>query len=169
LPDGVAQAVFRIVQETLTNVVKHAAATRCRIEIKVGPDEVRIEAVDDGSPRETRPTAPSDSPRKPAEPVPTPLPASRSSPGAAVSDVSPSGGASSPGGAGFDALPSGASLPGGAGFDALPSGASSFGASRSGQGLIGMRERVALFGGQFAAGPAHPHGWRVSATLRYER
>jgi signal transduction histidine kinase len=48
LPDAVAQAVFRIVQEALTNVVKHAGATHCRVEVDIGPGEVHIEAVDDG-------------------------------------------------------------------------------------------------------------------------
>jgi signal transduction histidine kinase len=33
-----------------------------------------------------------------------------------------------------------------------------------GQGVIGMRERAAVFGGTFAAGP-HAEGWRVTATL----
>ncbi|MGI8449395.1 MAG: sensor histidine kinase, partial [Streptosporangiaceae bacterium] len=35
----------------------------------------------------------------------------------------------------------------------------------SGHGLIGMRERAALFGGELAAGP-HGGGFRVRATLR---
>ena len=37
-----------------------------------------------------------------------------------------------------------------------------------GQGLIGMRERAALFGGHdFTAGPAPGGGWTVATTLRY--
>ncbi|WP_440711565.1 sensor histidine kinase [Herbiconiux sp. YIM B11900] len=35
----------------------------------------------------------------------------------------------------------------------------------SGQGLIGMRERVAAYGGTVAAGPVGARGWRVAATL----
>jgi signal transduction histidine kinase len=103
VPDGMAQAVFRIVQESLTNVVKHAeGATHCAVSIHVSPVEVRIEAVDDGHPVPAR---------------------------------------------------------------AVDAGTAT---ATAGQGLIGMRERVALFGGRFAAGPRQPHGWSVSATLRCE-
>ena len=37
----------------------------------------------------------------------------------------------------------------------------------SGQGLVGMRERVALFGGRLDAGPLGD-GWRVRAELPLE-
>ena len=35
----------------------------------------------------------------------------------------------------------------------------------SGHGLVGMRERVRLYGGELDAGPADGGGWRVRATL----
>ena len=35
----------------------------------------------------------------------------------------------------------------------------------TGHGLRGMRERVALFGGELCAGPAPNGGWRVYAVL----
>jgi signal transduction histidine kinase len=92
--DGVASAVFRIVQEALTNVIKHAGASRCRVSVDVGPDTVRVEITDDGSGRQPGPSR--------------------------------------------------------------------------GQGLIGMRERAALFGGDLSAGPAPTGGWAVTTILRRE-
>ena len=38
-----------------------------------------------------------------------------------------------------------------------------------GQGLIGMRERAALFGGQLRAGPAPNRGFSVYARIPLER
>jgi signal transduction histidine kinase len=34
-----------------------------------------------------------------------------------------------------------------------------------GHGLVGMRERVAMHGGTFDAGPVPGRGWRVSASI----
>ena len=36
-----------------------------------------------------------------------------------------------------------------------------------GQGLIGMRERAAQFGGDLIAGPEPEGGWAVATTMRY--
>ncbi len=41
-------------------------------------------------------------------------------------------------------------------------------ASRTGHGLVGMRERALLLGGQLEAGPAPAGGFRVQATIPYE-
>lgn len=48
LPDGVDLAAFRIIQESLTNVVRHARATSARIAIAYRPADVQIEVTDDG-------------------------------------------------------------------------------------------------------------------------
>jgi len=48
LPDGVALAVYRIVQEALTNVVKHAAPADSHVLVAGAYGEVRVEVVDDG-------------------------------------------------------------------------------------------------------------------------
>ncbi|MBX6722289.1 MAG: sensor histidine kinase, partial [Dactylosporangium sp.] len=57
LPTAVGVSVYRIVQEALTNVVAHSAATRCRVVVHVGRREVTIEVTDPGPPRRTRPAA----------------------------------------------------------------------------------------------------------------
>ena len=97
---GLSQAAdlsaYRIVQEALTNVVRHAGPTRARVQISYRPGELSIEVTDDG----------------PGGQVPPPV-SSRTG---------------------------------------------------SGHGLIGMRERAALFGGQLSAGP-HAGGFRVTASL----
>ncbi|MET8263935.1 sensor histidine kinase [Micromonospora arida] len=93
VPQSVGLAVYRIVQEAVTNVVKHAAPAACRATVTVLPDEVRVEVTDDG--------------RRPV-------------------------------------------LLGG-----------------EGHGLIGMRERVALHGGEFRAGPRSDGGFAVTASLPY--
>ncbi|MEV8632972.1 histidine kinase [Streptosporangium sp. NPDC051023] len=49
LPEGVEVTVYRIVQEALTNVVKHAGAARCRVTVSSPePGVVDVEVVDDG-------------------------------------------------------------------------------------------------------------------------
>jgi signal transduction histidine kinase len=48
LPEGVELSVYRIVQEALTNVVKHAAPARCDVMVKADGHEVSIEVTDDG-------------------------------------------------------------------------------------------------------------------------
>ncbi|MCU7726146.1 sensor histidine kinase [Actinoplanes sp. KI2] len=49
LPDGVRLAVYRIVQEALTNVIRHARAGRCTVTIEAGPEAVTVEIRDDGT------------------------------------------------------------------------------------------------------------------------
>lgn len=48
LPAAVEVAGYRIVSEAVTNVVKHAQATNCRITLRRNEAEVRIEIADDG-------------------------------------------------------------------------------------------------------------------------
>jgi len=101
VPESVGLAVFRMTQESVTNVLKHARATTCRIEVGVDPGEIRLRVTNDGP-----------GPDAKAEPV------------------------------------------------ARPEG-------EAGQGLIGMRERAAMFGGQLHAGPEPGGGWVVDTRLRY--
>ena len=48
LPSAVDAAGYRIVQEALTNVLRHAHATRAGVMLDVGVSELRIEVSDDG-------------------------------------------------------------------------------------------------------------------------
>jgi signal transduction histidine kinase len=94
LPAGVDLSAYRIVQEALTNAVKHAGPGRARVLVRYGEDDLRLRVVDEGR----------------------------------------------------------------AGGPAPPDG-------RAGVGLVGMRERVHLFGGEFHAGPGPDGGFTVDARL----
>ncbi|MEU3572985.1 sensor histidine kinase [Kitasatospora sp. NPDC036755] len=57
-PNGVALSAFRIVQEALTNVVKHAAPTRCQVRLAAVQGTLRIDITDEGPGNGHRPTLP---------------------------------------------------------------------------------------------------------------
>src|ERR671937_2433814 len=90
LPAGLDLSAYRIVQEALTNAIKHADASLAEVRVRRTADGVELEVVDDGV--------------GPAE-------------------------------------------------------------NGRGQGLIGMRERASLLGGEVEAGPQPGGGFRVKATL----
>ncbi|GAA2339250.1 hypothetical protein Scani_18550 [Streptomyces caniferus] len=48
LPADIDLSAYRIVQEALTNVVRHADTGRCRVAIDHGDEELSVEIVDDG-------------------------------------------------------------------------------------------------------------------------
>ncbi|MDQ2913863.1 MAG: sensor histidine kinase [Chloroflexota bacterium] len=89
LPAGVDLSAFRIVQEALTNVLKHAGDARARVVVAYAPNSIELEVVDDGHAQ----------------------------------------------------------------------------TKGHGHGLVGMRERVMLYGGTLQAGPADRGGYRVLARL----
>lgn len=64
LTEGDQLTVYRVVQEGLTNAVRHAGPTSCRVSVVVDGKELRVEVVDDG----------------PAADAPGPEPARRPSP-----------------------------------------------------------------------------------------
>ena len=49
LPPGLELSAYRIVQEALTNVLKHAQASMARVRVCYGPDAVTIDVTDDGT------------------------------------------------------------------------------------------------------------------------
>ena len=48
VPAGVSLAAYRVVQEALTNVVRHAGSTHARLDLRAGDDSVAIRVEDDG-------------------------------------------------------------------------------------------------------------------------
>ena len=111
LPAGVDLSAYRIVQEALTNSLKHAGPARASVRVCYGREVLEVQVWDDG-------------------------------PGA-------------PGGAGLAVVTLG---PGGVLEVSSPM-------AGGGNGLIGMRERVAMFGGTLEAGPRPGGGYRVAARL----
>ena len=103
LPPGLGLAVYRVVQEALTNVIKHAGRPRTEVQLTYESAVLVVEVADDGRP----------------------IPAVGPAPDAGV-----------------------------------PHGA--------GMGLLGLRERVALYGGELAAGPRPGGGWLVRAKIPVE-
>jgi signal transduction histidine kinase len=94
LPPGVDFTAYRIVQESLTNVLKHAGPARATVTVGYEDTALRLEIVDDGRGVNGR-------------------------------------------------------------------------ATEGGHGLMGMRERVGVYGGSFEAGPRTGGGFRVAARLPY--
>jgi signal transduction histidine kinase len=133
LPASIDLSAYRIVQEALTNVVKHARTSSCQVLIGYGQDELVLEVTDNGA----------------------------GLPELAGAGAARHGAARGPGGGGLG-------VSGGAGtIDAWqPSGSGlGFGFGGSGHGIIGMRERVSLLGGEFTAGPRPGYGFAVSAHI----
>jgi len=125
LPAGLDLSAFRIVQEALTNVVKHSGADHCRVRLDYGPGDLLIEVTDRG----------------PAQPAAVAAAAA----GAPVN------------GAPVNGVPASATVV--AGARPVISG------QRAGHGIVGMRERVSLCGGEFSAAPRPGGGFVVRARL----
>lgn len=51
LPPSMQLALYRIIQEALTNTLKHSTAGSARVELTYRPDGVALELTDDGQPR----------------------------------------------------------------------------------------------------------------------
>jgi signal transduction histidine kinase len=58
LPASVGLSAYRVVQEALTNTVKHAEASKAEVRVRYRPEEVEVEIVDDGLGKAVVPTGP---------------------------------------------------------------------------------------------------------------
>jgi signal transduction histidine kinase len=104
LPPGLDRAAFRVVQEALTNVIKHAGQAPTTVRLDLSETELVVDIADTG--------------RLAASGRLVPVP------------------------------------------PAVPSGA--------GRGLIGLRERIAIYGGELDAAPRPGGGWRLVARFPVE-
>ena len=151
LPASIDLSAYRIVQEALTNVVKHARTSSCRVLLGYRDDELTIEVTDNGAGMPAPELAGAGVSRHgTAGPNGTALMSQNGLPDVGVLDGAQAPPDDGPApvaslfGAGHGPL---ASLPG------------------AGHGIIGMRERVTLLGGEFSAGPLPGYGFRVSARI----
>ena len=147
LPASIDLSAYRIVQEALTNVVKHARTGSCRVLLGYRDDELTIEVTDNGAGMAVPELAGAGvAHRGTAAPNGTAL-LSRSGSTARGLDIPDDPEAR---------LDAGPAAPAGALPSPLPG---------AGHGIIGMRERVTLLGGEFSAGPLPGYGFRVSARI----
>jgi signal transduction histidine kinase len=136
LPAGVDLSAYRIVQEALTNARRHAPGASVEIELRFGGGFLRLRVHDSGA-------------RPASGPRPASAPATGGAAGAAAA-----GGMVGPGETTGEEFAPG------------PAPEAAAGASiGNGHGLLGMRERAALVGGDLRAGPAPGGGFTVEADL----
>jgi signal transduction histidine kinase len=138
LTPGAEVAVYRIIQEALTNTLKHAVApTRVQIGLRYRPDVVEVDVCDDGG-------------------------------SADVGERGPVAVGAASGGVGGVGSSLGRSAPRTEGAARKAGAAAAMAGTATGHGLVGMRERAAVYGGSVLAGPAPGGGWRVTAELPVE-
>jgi signal transduction histidine kinase len=112
LPPGIDLAAYRVVQEALTNVMKHAGPARTTVRLQYRARDLLITVSDDGPPPDSAPAAAGPGAEEGAGPSP--------------------------------------------------------GSVSGGRGLIGLRERIAVYGGELDAGPRPGGGWRLRARIPLE-
>jgi len=146
LAPGIDLTAYRIVQEALTNTVRHARAARAAVELDYEPGFLTVRVTDTG---------------------PGPVPAARPGQGLAASNGAAAKDAACPRNgtaeAGEAAAGRGNGADGAAGEDQAASRIA--GPRSAGFGLAGITERVASCGGQLTLGPAGPGGFAVTARL----
>ena len=152
LPASIDLSAYRIVQEALTNVVKHARTSSCQVLIGYGHDELVLEVTDNGA----------------GLPAMAGAGASQHGSSLAFGGFADDAGLAAGGEPGLLAMSAAPgwnapAAPGGDGWGAGAGRGCVIGGS--GHGIIGMRERVSLLGGEFIAGPLPGYGFQVSAHI----
>ena len=137
IPSAVAQVLHRVVQESLTNVLRHAPGAATRVSLRTGAGRVILVV-------ENAPVP--ESLAGDADPMPRTDDPHREDRGEQV-----------------DAVPG--RTPHALAATSRPAVSVSEGLRHGGFGLIGMRDRVAQVGGTFTAGPTAEGGWRVTTEL----
>ncbi len=159
LPASIDLSAYRIVQEALTNVVKHAQTSSCQVLIGYRHDELVLEVTDNGAGLPELAGAVVSHHGAVSGYGAGNLPGA----GAMVLDERSAGSAPSWIRTDDDFPDDGTGVgPGGTG-SALGGVGRAFGGG--GHGIIGMRERVSLLGGEFSAGPRPGYGFQVSAHI----
>ena len=156
LPASIDLSAYRIIQEALTNVVKHAHTNSCQVLIGYGQDELLVEITDNGA---GLPVLVGAGIRTMAAPLDRGSLDGGSLYGGSLYGVPHNGGSLN--GVPHNGVPRNAGAPDRGSYDAQGFGAEPGG----GHGIIGMRERVSLLGGVFNAGPLPGYGFRVSARI----
>jgi signal transduction histidine kinase len=151
LPAGIELAAYRIVQEALTNVVRHAGATRVRVDLRYQPERLAVTVTDDGH---------GTTGHAGAEQVAAERAAARQ---VGAGQVAAGQVAAGHVFAAERAAAERAAVERAATEHAATEGAAAE-RGAAGHGIAGMRERATLYGGACVAGPV-PGGYRVSATL----
>lgn len=160
LPVSVELCGYRIVQEALTNAGRHAPGSGVRVALAYRDDAVHITVRDDGAGRRAERGRPVPAATVRATALAAMAPAAVAPAAMAPPTVAPA------------AMAPAATVPAATVPSAVASAAWSAGeparggpGTVSGFGLAGLRERVAMLGGQFEAGPDEAGGFGVSALL----
>jgi signal transduction histidine kinase len=169
LPAGLDLSAYRIVQEALTNVVKHAGSgARCTVHLGYDEGVLAIRVTDDGGPSTTLPGyAGPGAVSHPGYPVEAGLDRAEPAVGGAVPRVPRVPAAVGANRAAAQTAIGGWRAPGGppASAGAFTAGAFSAAPFNTGHGIIGMRERAHLCGGELIARPLAEGGFQVTASL----
>jgi signal transduction histidine kinase len=168
VPAGVDLSAYRIIQEALTNVVRHAGTGAvCVVSVTFTELDLVIQVTDDGS--RSHPPGPGRGGLAGT---------GVSGPWVTGTGLTTTGLTSAgPEGTGAGGVPAGTGIPGTAPGGTVSAGTVHVGtvhantgvdglaAAGAGHGIIGMRERVNLCGGTFHAGPLAAGGFQVMAAL----